>query len=287
MLNSFTSYVSYFEAGEDMTDEEYGQYMRAIHNFAYKDIEPDYSKLSPLVKAALRTVIASVRKNKEDRMNGKSGGRPSEKEKGVIEKEKGGVSEKEKGGYFFSETNVNVNEKENVKENDKGEESAPEPALVPAPLENISRLQNELFTLITEHNKSSPVESRIPISNNLVSFVQKECRELIEVMRGSSPAEIIATVQNLLKSAKEKRKKKYSWYWFLNDINDYKPGFFIDSTLPDKPKTVQGFYDCMKTEPRFKAALFLIHQKDWQKKGCPAGDEYYVLQDSWEVKNAS
>ena len=65
MVSSITEYVSYFEAGEDMTDEEYGIYMRAIHKFAYQDIEPDYSKLSPLVKAALRTVIASVRKNKK------------------------------------------------------------------------------------------------------------------------------------------------------------------------------------------------------------------------------
>ena len=70
MVSSITEYKSYFEAGEDMTDEEYGIYMRAVHNFAYNDIEPDYTKLPPLVKAALRTVIASVRKNKEDRENG-------------------------------------------------------------------------------------------------------------------------------------------------------------------------------------------------------------------------
>lgn len=62
MVNSITEYISYFEAGEDMTDEEYGKYMRAIHNFAYNDIEPDYSALPPLVKAALRTVIESIKK---------------------------------------------------------------------------------------------------------------------------------------------------------------------------------------------------------------------------------
>ena len=40
MVNNITEYISYFEAGEDMTDEEYGKYMRAIHisRFA-KDIE--------------------------------------------------------------------------------------------------------------------------------------------------------------------------------------------------------------------------------------------------------
>ena len=61
MVQSITEYVSYFEAGEDMTDEEYGIYMRAIHKFAYLDIEPDYPSLPPLVKAALRTVIFSIK----------------------------------------------------------------------------------------------------------------------------------------------------------------------------------------------------------------------------------
>ena len=61
MVQSITEYVSYFEAGEDMTDAEYGIYMRAIHKFAYLDIEPDYSSLPPLVKAALRTVIFVIK----------------------------------------------------------------------------------------------------------------------------------------------------------------------------------------------------------------------------------
>ena len=76
MIECFTEYKSFWEAGEDMTDEEYGQYMRVIHEFAYLDKEPDYSRLSPLVKAALRTAIAIVRKNKQDRANGARGGRP-------------------------------------------------------------------------------------------------------------------------------------------------------------------------------------------------------------------
>lgn len=53
MVASITEYKSYFEAGEDMTDAEYGQYMRAVHNFAFNDIEPDYSKLLPLVTERL------------------------------------------------------------------------------------------------------------------------------------------------------------------------------------------------------------------------------------------
>lgn len=112
MVSSFTEFVSFFEAGEDMTNEEYGIYMRAIHNFAFNDIEPDYPSLPPLVKAALRTVIASVRKNKEDRKNGEKGGRP---------KTNTGLNENKNPPLEKTETKENENKKENenLKENEK------------------------------------------------------------------------------------------------------------------------------------------------------------------------
>lgn len=56
-LQKMTDYISFFESGEDMTDEEYGLFMRTLHRFAFLDIEPDYSVLPPLVKSALRTAI--------------------------------------------------------------------------------------------------------------------------------------------------------------------------------------------------------------------------------------
>lgn len=115
MVQSITEYVSYFEAGEDMTNEEYGIYMRAIHNFAYNDIEPDYSILPPLVKAALRTVIASVRKNKEDRENGAKGGRKTP----VTENNKGGLEKNINPPLEKSETNVKENVNGNVNEKEK------------------------------------------------------------------------------------------------------------------------------------------------------------------------
>ena len=123
MLNSITEYVSYFEAGEDMTDEEYGIYMRAIHNFAYRDIEPDYTKLSPLVKAALRTVIASVRKNKEDRVNGSLGGsakarKTKESEPPVEIKNVPPYKNENYPPTEEKSSNVNVNVNENVNANE-------------------------------------------------------------------------------------------------------------------------------------------------------------------------
>ena len=275
MLNSFTSYISYFEAGEDMTDEEYGQYMRAIHNFAYKDIEPDYSKLSPLVKAALRTVIASVRKNKEDRMNGTKGGRPSKTEKA-------GLSENEKGGYFFTETNVNDNVNVNEKENVKGEgEPFPAPES-PSPSSGFADLQTTVYKKIQEHNKNSLVESKIPVSTSLLSFVQKEFRELLDVMKGSPPEEILHTVDNLLKSAKEQRKRKYSWWFFLKDINEYRPEYFQEKTGRPADISSDDFFNLMKDKPGFNMVLFCTHEQDWIKAGKPFDNAYFELQRTWE-----
>ena len=115
MVQTITEYVSYFEAGEDMTDEEYGIYMRTIHKFTYLDIEPDYSVLPPLVKAALRTVIASVRKNKEDRTNGSKGGAKSGNQNARKKQpEQDMQNNPQYNPPCFSET---TNVKENVKEN--------------------------------------------------------------------------------------------------------------------------------------------------------------------------
>lgn len=116
MVTSITEYVSFFEAGEDMTNEEYGIYMRAIHNFAFNDIEPDYASFPPLVKAALRTVIASVRKNKEDRENGRKGGKTNKTTPTTTEN-KGGYVEKIIPPLEKKESKEKENENENENEN--------------------------------------------------------------------------------------------------------------------------------------------------------------------------
>lgn len=148
MVQSITEYVSYFEAGEDMTDEEYGIYMRAIHNFAYKDIEPDYSTLPPLVKAALRTVIASVRKNKEDRENGAKGGRKTP----VTEKTQGGYEKENNPPLEKSETNVNVNENVNANVNANVNVNSDVPGQKPhAPAQKTSRFSKPTVQEIAEY----------------------------------------------------------------------------------------------------------------------------------------
>ena len=129
MVSSITEYVSFFEAGEDMTNEEYGIYMRTIHRFAFEDIEPDYNALPPLVKAALRTVIANIRKNKADKENGSKGGH---KKQNPLEDFTSTPSEKlpeppaenaENPLEDFTSSNVNVNDNDNVNEKDKEKEN--------------------------------------------------------------------------------------------------------------------------------------------------------------------
>ena len=160
-VSSITEYISYFEAGEDMTDEEYGLYMRTIHNFAFCDIEPDYTQLPPLVKAALRTIIASIRKNKADKEAGSLGGAPTgnknakknnskttEKTTSETSKTTPIVSEKQPPCFqknnpsCFSET-TKEKEKEKEKENENLNSVAATAASEKQPLQN-SEPQNDL-----------------------------------------------------------------------------------------------------------------------------------------------
>ena len=125
MVSTITEYVSFYEAGEDMTDEEYGIYMRTIHRFAFEDVEPDYASLPPLVKAALRTVIANIRKSKSDKENGAKGGHkksvPLEENTSTpLEISPEPPAENETNPLpYFSGSNDNVNENDNVNVNEK------------------------------------------------------------------------------------------------------------------------------------------------------------------------
>ena len=223
MVSTITEYVSYFEAGEDMTDEEYGQYMRAIHKFAYKDIEPDYSKLTPLVKAALRTVIASVRKNKEDRGNGSRGGRPR-----VSVEEKAGFLENKKGGYFSAETNdkdnVNANENVNVNENGNGKDNGAEAPFGSPPQEDFSQKAFEIFK-----------DAGLPCcEGNYLSFLQRDFKLGLPYLRGYSTREALEACQNYAsifqKSSTDAfwRKQKVAFDKFCErKIRDFLPGNFV------------------------------------------------------------
>lgn len=287
MVSSITEYISYFEAGEDMTDAEYGQYMRAIHNFAYRDIEPDYSTLSPLVKAALRTVIASVRKNKEDRENGAKGGRPNTR---VSEKSKGGLLENKNPGYEITETNV----KENVNENEKENVNTQNDACVYGTLSDFGKTQVDCYELIQKHNENAPKERKIPCSNSRFSFIQKEMRELLEKTGTDiDPQTITDALTNFIKVAKSDTwQKTFTWRSFCNNFENFKPEYFtLSKYLNSEPQTEDAtqkpeykFYMRMKDNPRFSIDLFQSHIEDWKKDGRPEGADYFRLQNEWEAQ---
>lgn len=296
MVSSITEYVSYFEAGEDMTNEEYGIYMRAIHNFAYNDIEPDYASLPPLVKAALRTVIASVRKNKEDRENGAKGGRPAR----VTTEEKPRLLENKNPGLEKPETNVNENVNENEKENvntHNEKESACVPAYIPDPNKKLDRnLANDLHNLIFSHNSTTTKDRMVPVSKDLFTFSSKEMLELLSTIGPQTPGnEVRAALQNFLKVCKSDTwQKTHTWSNFCKHYADYTPEFFtLERYLNAEPQTDDAskkpenvFYFAHKDNPNFHVETFQKHIADWKAEGRPDGADYLALQTKWEAEDA-
>ena len=300
MVSSITEYKSYFEAGEDMTDEEYGIYMRAVHNFAYNDIEPDYTKLPPLVKAALRTVIASVRKNKEDREHGAKGGRP---QKQVITTEKPRFDIEINPAFISAETNENVNENEkvNVNTHTESEEESPENACVPAYVPDPNKKNNKdlagtLLNTIVAHNSQTEKDRKVPVSNNLFTFSCKEMRELIAAIGpNETPAKILNALENYLKVCRSDTwMKSHTWSNFCKHYTDYTPEFFtLERYLNAEPQTDDAskkpenvFFFAHKDDPDFHVETFQKHIDEWKLEGRPDGLDYLVLQNKWEAENA-
>ena len=309
MVSSITEYKSYFEAGEDMTDEEYGIYMRAVHNFAYNDIEPDYTKLPPLVKAALRTVIASVRKNKEDRENGAKGGRPRQ----VITQQKpnleviinpGFISE-ENPGFYNSETNEKENGNEKVKDNTHTEneeepaENVRVPAYIPDPNQKINKNFTEaLHNIVQKHTNTTDKDRKVPVSSDLFTFSCKEMRELISTIgltAAGDRANIQAALENYLKVCRSDTwMKSHTWANFCKHYTDYTPEFFtLERYLNAEPQTDDAtqkpeykFYMAMRTSAKFHVETFQAHIDDWKAEGRPEGADYFALQDKWEAEHA-
>lgn len=310
MVSSITEFVSYFEAGEDMTDEEYGTYMRAVHNFAFRDIEPDYSKLTPLVKAALRTVIASVRKNKEDRLNSEKAveARWGKKktDTGVSEKDYTGVSEKTDTGVCEkSDTKEKENEKKNEKENENTHISACEEPLsflkpekisvetaetlekirfletkrgkIPdEPEKPVGQLQQDAYAMLSEHNRTAEKTKKVPISGNFFSFCCKEMRELYSTIGTDIPTDRIrSALENFLKVARSDTwRKTFTWRSFCTHFNEFTPEFF------DIQRYLTDWKDNGDVSTRPDNVFFHAHKNDPRFKWRLFRDH----KDEWEAE---
>lgn len=296
MKDSFVVHADYIE---DLPEENKAEFLMYIYNYGCKGIEPELKGLALTVWTKIKRRLDEDEATYNEKIKGNSaGGKKHTGNQYTRKKEmevNGSDFQKAPSEWKSMEVNgsrgteyVSVSDNESVNDYEGESEGADNP-VSPAPSTlDYSKLQTEVFNKLQKHNESVPVESRIPVSNNILSFVQKEFRELLDVMRDCKPEEITQTVDNLLKSARQHRKKKYSWYWFLNDINDYKPGFFIDDTKPEKEvPTVDSFCQQMMGKPGFNLSLFLTNQSKWIAAGSPQGDAYLELQKTWGVTNAA
>ena len=311
------SFVLHTEYIEDLPEEYKQKFLFAIYQYAAHDIVPEFTGLEQTIWIKIqRRIDADVAQWEETKQKRSDAGRRGGLKSGEQRKNEAmfqSVSSKTKQNEAMLQSasncfkqneamlqsasncfkqneaneavsvsdnvNVSVSESESVSVGAQAPENSPS---------DFSFLQKTLFSMIQTHNKDSPVESKIPVSTNFVSFIQKECRELFEVMRGSPPDEILHTVENLLISAKQKRKKAYSWHWFLKDINDYKPEFFCVQKAEEQKQLspVDDFYKKMRGSEGFDAGIFLAHQKEWLSAGKPEGNKYFAWQAEYKkIKN--
>lgn len=254
-LQKMTDYISFFESGEDMTDEEYGLFMRTLHRFAFLDIEPDYSVLPPLVKSALRTAIASVRKYKKDVDNGSTGGRGHSKNPDK-ENTETGLSENINPPFIFSETNEKEKENENLKENGKEKEKEQEEqniSLSPSVDLDINIPKDyakQVFDILKDNNLPCCL-------GNYISFMQSDFKFALETLhsradlRGLHSDMVLGALKNYALVINNpntwqgwKNKKSFDRFVSWERFKDFLPDrFCLDNFLDrstSQPKQAQG-----------------------------------------------
>lgn len=123
-MKSFVFYLSFYEAMEDMTDEQELTLYRAISKYALFGEEPS---LTGVVKLAFTLIKPQLEANRKKRIDGKKGGRPSkekddscgfESEKPVVlEDENHSLKNKKPNENVNVNVNGNVNSNANINEN--------------------------------------------------------------------------------------------------------------------------------------------------------------------------
>ena len=130
MNESFIYYKSFYEATEDLTDEQFGRVMRALTKYALAGEEPQ--NMDAVTKLAFMLMKPQVDANERRRKNGNGGGRPKTETK--PNHNRNVTEQKPKANQTITETkpnhnrtitetkpnvnvNVNANEKVNVNDN--------------------------------------------------------------------------------------------------------------------------------------------------------------------------
>lgn len=290
------SFVIHSEYIEDLPEENKAEFLLYIYNFAIKGIEPELDSFAKTVwlkiKRRIEYDIEQWENTKIQRSeSGKIGGlRSGEARRSKTKQNEAPLqtvkqTEANEAVSVYVSDNVNVSDNESVHTQSVREE---EP-------QNIGTLQQDAFSLVTEHNSTAEKSKKVPVSGNFFSFCCKEMRELIGTIGTSEPPDRIkAALINFLKVAKSDTwRKTFTWRSFCQHYQEFTPDFFdIKRYLTEwndtgdvskRPDNV--FFFAHKDDPRFKWRVFRDHKDEWEAEGRPDGEDYYRLQAKWEEVN--
>ena len=148
-----------------------------------------------------------------------------------------------------------------------------------------------VFQMITEHNdKQTEAKRKMAVSKDVATFCEKEGEMLMEISESRTQQEIISALKNYLYVANMKNTwvNMFTFNAFCKGLDKYLPDYFdyeafadyrIDYDHTTDPDLI--FVNKMENEPDFNQYLFDKHVKEWVANGCPEGEEYYRLQETW------
>ena len=286
------SFVIHTEYIEDLPEENKAEFLMYIYNYGSKGIEPELSGFAKTVWLKIQRRIDADIEQYENTINARSAA--GKKHKGnqyTKDLEQSGTNGTQFQSMEQDGTNGTVYVSDTV--NDSENECVNTPARVCAEPHGIGKIQKDCFILVQEHNSSAPKERKIPCSNNFISFMQKEMRELLGAVGTEEPPErVLSALQNFIKVAKSDTwQKTFTWRSFCKNYQNFTPEYFtLSKYLTTEPETEDAtqkpeykFFMRMRTEARFHVETFQAHIDEWKAEGRPEGEDYFKLQDKWEV----
>ena len=286
--NSFIFYETIEEMLNELPDDEYVIFSKAVNKYGLHDIEPEFTG----IRKALWTQIKFCIDNSKEYRRKQSENVAKRWDTNLYQ------SIPTDTNLYQDIPNVNDNVHDNVNVNENVNRETEKNMSVPdIPTKKLGNLQKEIYSMVQEHNKDAPKERKIPVSKDFWQFTCKESHELLEVAKNEPPDKIKAALQNFLQVAKSDTwQKTFSWRMFCNNFQAYTQEYFVlerylnsvtDSEDPTKrPENV--FFFANKDNPQFHVETFQAHIQDWKDAGRPQGKEYIKLQTQWEMggKNA-
>lgn len=289
MKKTFIVYETIEEMLNELPDEDYIIFSKAVYSYGLHEIEPEFTGIRKALWTQIKFCIDNSKEfRNRQKENGSKGGRP----KAMETQENPKIATE-------SHENPNVNVNVNVNENVNTQTEIPEyikriENSVCAGSRNNGQLTKDLFNIINAHNSTAPKGRAIAIPKDEWTFSTKNMRELLDAVGTEEPAErILESISNFIKIAKSDTwQKSFTWAMFCKHYNDYTPEFFtLERYLNSEPQTEDAtqkpeykFYMRMKDNPRFSIDLFQSHIEDWKKDGRPEGADYFRLQNEWEAQ---